>query len=67
MIKKDPCACWLVFDTNFSGAGIWGSFGMNFATGDNSFYGLRHGLTIYAVGFLHLGLVLQVVSFFLPS
>ncbi|MBQ9263124.1 MAG: hypothetical protein IJ189_02800, partial [Clostridia bacterium] len=33
MIKKDPCACWLAFDTNFSGAGVWWSFGIRFVTG----------------------------------
>jgi len=36
MIKKGPCACWLVFDTIFSGAGVWCAFGINFATGDYS-------------------------------
>jgi hypothetical protein len=67
MIKKGPCACWLVCDTNSSGAGVWCAFGINLFSGDYSFSGLRQGLPIYAVGFLHLGLVLQVVSFFCPS
>ena len=67
MIKKGPCVCWLVFDTNFSGAGVWFAFGINLVSGDDSFYGLRLGLTIYAVAFSQLGLVLQVVSFFILS
>ena len=37
MIKKDPCACWLVCDTNFSGAGVWCSYGINLVSGDDSF------------------------------
>ena len=55
LVKKDPCACWLVCDTNFSGAGVWCAFGINLVSGDDSFSGLSQGLPIHAVGFLHLG------------
>ena len=49
MIKKGPCTCWLVFDTNFSGAGIWCAFGMNYVTGDYSSFGTMHSHPFFCI------------------
>ena len=49
MTKKGPCTCWLVFDTNFSGAGIWCVLGMNFVTGDYSSFGTMHSHPYFCI------------------
>jgi hypothetical protein len=63
MIKKDPCACWLVCDTNFSGAGIWWLFGIDSVMDDSYIIAGGVHLSVFSFKASHYGLVSLVKVF----